>query len=100
MCLVFQAIQVFIRQCWPLVPAHAQTLLGMLFRLLCDITYKEETTGRELDAEEQHVVNLIEECLMLIVTVAPEESKILCSDMRSRARFNQTFAKVIDRVFE
>jgi hypothetical protein len=82
------------------VPAHAETLLEMLFRLLCDITYKEETMGRELDAEEQHAVNLIEECLMLIVTVAPEESKILCSDIRSRARFNQTFAKVIDRVFE
>lgn len=93
------AVQVFIRHCWPLVPAHAQTLLEMLLRLLCDVTYKEETTGRELDAEEQHAVNLIEECLMLIVTVAPEETKMLCSDIRSRARFNQTFAKVIDRVF-
>lgn len=83
-----------------MVPAHAQTLLEMMLRLLCDITYKEETTGRELDAEERHVVNLIEECLMLIVTVASEESKILCSDVRSRARFNQTFSELIDRVFE
>lgn len=82
------------------MPAHTQTLLEMLFRLLCDVTYKEETTGRELDAEEQHAVNLIEECLMLIVTIAPEETKILCLDIRSRTRFNQTFAKVIDRVFE
>jgi hypothetical protein len=83
------------------VPAHAQTLLEMVFKLLCDVTYKEEkTTGRELDAEEQRTVNLTEECLMLIVKAAPEESKILCSDIKSRARFNQTFAKVIDRVFQ
>jgi hypothetical protein len=36
----------------------------------------------------------------LIVTVAPEESKIVCSDIKSRARFNQTFAKTVDRVFQ
>jgi hypothetical protein len=72
----------------------------MVFKLLCDVTYKEETTGRELDAEEQRTVELIEQCLMLIVTVAPEESKIVCSDIKSRARFNQTFAKTVDRVFQ
>jgi hypothetical protein len=72
----------------------------MVFRLLCDITYKEEAMDRELDAKEQRAVNLIEECLTLIVKVAPEESKILCSDIKSRVRFNPTFAEVVDRVFQ
>jgi hypothetical protein len=72
----------------------------MLLRLLCDITYKEETTGRELDAEEQHIVNLIEDCLRLVVKIAPEQSKMLCLDIKNRARFNRTFETVIDKVFE
>jgi hypothetical protein len=72
----------------------------MLLRLLCDVTYKEETTGGELDEKEQHVVNLIEKCLTLVVKICPEETKVLCTDIKSRTRFNQTFAAVIDRVFE
>jgi hypothetical protein len=72
----------------------------MLLRLLCDITYKEETTGRELDTEEQHIVDLIESCLMLVVKIAPEQCKMLCLDIKNRARFNRTFESVIDRVFE
>lgn len=95
-----QAVQVFLHQCWPLVPAHSQTLLQMLLRLLCDVTYKEETTGKELDAEEQHIVQLTEDCLMLVVKIAPEQSKMLCLDIKNRARFNRTFEAVIDRVFE
>jgi hypothetical protein len=72
----------------------------MLLRLLCDITYKEETTGRELDAEEQHILNLIEDCLVLVVKIAPEQSKMLCLDLKNRARFNRIFETVIDKVFE
>lgn len=90
----------FLHQCWPLVPAHSQILLEMLLRLLCDITYKEETTGRELDAEEQHILNLIEDCLVLVVKIAPEQSKMLCLDLKNRARFNRIFETVIDKVFE
>jgi hypothetical protein len=72
----------------------------MLLRLLCDITYKEESTGVELDTEGQHVVSLIEECLILVVKICPEETKVLCTDIKSRTRFNRTFAAVIDRVFK
>jgi hypothetical protein len=95
-----QAVQVFLHQCWPLVLAHSQILLQMLLRLLCDITFKEETTGRELDEEEQHIVNLTEDCLMLVVKIAPEQSKVLCLDIKNRAGFNRTFEAVLDRVFE
>ena len=95
-----QAVQVFLHQCWPLVPSHSQILLQMLLRLLCDITYKEETSGRELDAEQQHIVQLTEDCLKLVVKIAPEQSKMLCLDIKNRARFNRTFEAVIDRVFE
>jgi hypothetical protein len=72
----------------------------MLLRLLCDITYKEETTGRELDAEQQLIVQLTEDCLKLVVKIAPEQSNMLCLDIKTRASFNRTFEAVIDRVFE
>jgi len=101
MCVTpLQAVKVFLRHCWPLVPALSQILLQMLLRLLCDIAYKEDTMGGELDPEEQDIVNLIKECLILVVKIAPDETKVLCSDIKSRARFNQTFSAVIDRVFE
>jgi len=98
-CPPSQAIKVFLCHCWPVVPALSQILLQM-FRLLCDITYKEETTRGEQDPEEQHIVNLSEECLILLGKIAPDETKALCSDIMSRAVFNQTFSTVTDRVFE
>jgi hypothetical protein len=75
-------------------------LLEMLLRLLCDITYEEETAGGELDEKERRVVNLIEVCLTLVVKICPEQTKVLCADIKSRTSFNQTFAAVIERVFE
>lgn len=86
---VLEAVRAFVIHCWPLVPHHAPAMLHMLLRLLYDMTEVENTS----------VCHLIEECLTLVVKIAPSECQIVCKDITTHTRFNALFAAVVDRVF-
>ncbi|XP_069682418.1 TELO2-interacting protein 2-like [Periplaneta americana] len=94
------ALQVFLKHCWPFVPAHSHDLIHMLLKLLCDITFKKNNDNKKLDVEDEHIVSKIEECLSLVVKIAPKETQPIGSKLKDKARFSETFVTVVNRVFE
>ncbi|PSN50103.1 hypothetical protein C0J52_04714 [Blattella germanica] len=89
----YEAIYVFICNCWPIVPGHAKDLLKMLLRMLYDVTNGPPSS---MDAG---IIQQIEKCLTSVVKLAPGQSQILCADIKTKARFNDAFVSVVEKVF-
>ncbi|XP_068081866.1 TELO2-interacting protein 2 [Anabrus simplex] len=95
------ALQVYFRKCESRIAHHFNILISMLLRMLYDITSNSNqiVNRNESDAVHKDVLHLVEDCLTVVIKNAPEQSNLIRTDIKTRARFNENFSSVIDRVF-
>nr|CAD7577410.1 unnamed protein product [Timema californicum] len=89
-------LKVYLKHSQPRIAHNSEALFQMLLRLLYDITKSSEGGGvqsQKIDSLVfQETVDLIEECLDIVVKNAPVQALNIGSDIKTRALFNETYS--------
>nr|CAD7456590.1 unnamed protein product [Timema tahoe] len=86
--------KVYLQHSQPRIAHNSEALFQMLLRLLYDITKSsegDEVQSQKIDSRVfQETVDLIEECLDIVVKNAPVQAHNIGSDIKTRALFNES----------